>query len=98
MYDYPSSRLFCLSDIFWFWYVFSEQKEIVLFTFLVGKMLDDTVEQLQFLFGGTGETLDHFFSLFSMELGKLLLQLSFTLWGFRQCYENFHLLSLLSAC
>lgn len=83
MYVYPSRRLFYLSDIFWFWYVFSEQKEIVLFTFLAGKMLDDAVEQLQFLFGGTGEQFKYFFSLLSVEPGKLFLQLSFTLWRFR---------------
>ncbi len=53
-----------------------------LFAFPVGKMLDDTVEQLQLLFGGTGEPFNHFFGLFGMKSGNLFLQLSFALWRF----------------
>lgn len=53
-----------------------------LFAFLVGKMLDDTVEQLQLLFGGAGEPFNHFFGLFGMKSGNLFLQLSFALWRF----------------
>lgn len=51
-----------------------------LFAFFVGKMLDDTVEQLQLLFGGTREPFNHFFGLFGMKSGNLFLQLSFALW------------------
>ena len=53
-----------------------------LFAFLVGKMLDDTVEQLQLLFGGAGEPFNHFFCLFGMKSRNLFLQLSFALWRF----------------
>lgn len=42
-----------------------------LFAFLVGKMSDDTVEQLQLLFGGTGEPFNHFFGLFGMKSRNL---------------------------
>lgn len=52
------------------------------FAFLVGKMLDDTVEQLQLLFGGTGEPFNHFFGLFGIKSRNLFLQLSFALWRF----------------
>lgn len=51
-----------------------------LFSFFVGKVSDDTVEQLQLLFGGTGEPFNHFFGLFGMKSRNLFLQLSFALW------------------
>lgn len=50
-----------------------------LFSFFVGKVSDDTVEQLQLLFGGTGEPFNHFFGLFGMKSRNLFLQLSFAL-------------------
>ena len=54
-----------------------------LFAFLVGKMLDDTIEQLQLLFGGAGEPFNHFFCLFGMKSRNFFLQLDFALRRFR---------------
>lgn len=54
-----------------------------LFAFLVGKMSDDTIEQLQLLFGGTGEPFNHFFRLFGMKSRNFFLQLDFALRRFR---------------